>query len=79
MLQVKCKGHLQLFQFLQLLALTIQLEKPELEVKKTELLHKEEELKVQLAELEESLLEVTPLQTLFTIKLNSNPNRCLNF
>ena len=34
------------------------LEKPELEVKKTELLHKEEELKIQLAELEESLLQV---------------------
>ncbi len=44
--------------FLQLLALTIQLEKPELEVKKTELLRKEEELKVQLAGLEETLLEV---------------------
>lgn len=38
--------------------MTIQLEKPELEVKKTELLQKEEELKVQLSELEESLLEV---------------------
>lgn len=36
----------------------LQLEKPELEVKKTELLHKEEELKIQLAELEESLLQV---------------------
>ncbi|XP_057314672.1 cytoplasmic dynein 2 heavy chain 1-like isoform X2 [Hydractinia symbiolongicarpus] len=41
----------------QLLALILQLEKPQLEVKKTELLHKEEELKIQLAELEESLLE----------------------
>ncbi|CAB3978327.1 cytoplasmic dynein 2 heavy chain 1-like [Paramuricea clavata] len=41
----------------QLLAMTIQHEKPELEVKKTELLKKEEDLKVQLAELEESLLE----------------------
>ncbi len=38
--------------------MTIQHEKPELEVKKTELLKKEEDLKVQLAELEESLLEV---------------------
>lgn len=44
--------------FIQLLAMTIQHEKPELEVKKTELLQKEEDLKVQLAELEESLLEV---------------------
>ena len=43
---------------MQLLALTIQHEKPELEVKKTKLLKKEEDLKVQLAELEESLLEV---------------------
>lgn len=42
----------------QLLALTIQLEKPELEVEKTKLLHKEEELKIQLSEMEESLLEV---------------------
>lgn len=42
----------------QLLGITIQHEKPQLEVKKTELLRKEEELKIQLAELEESLLEV---------------------
>ena len=42
----------------QLLALTLQMEKPELEVKKTELLQKEEDLKIQIAELEESLLEV---------------------
>ncbi|KAM7436007.1 Cytoplasmic dynein 2 heavy chain 1 [Porites harrisoni] len=41
----------------QLLGITIQHEKPQLEVQKTELLRKEEELKVQLAELEESLLE----------------------
>jgi len=34
------------------------MEKPELEVKKTELLQKEEDLKIQMAELEESLLEV---------------------
>ena len=38
--------------------MTIQHEKPQLEVQKTELLRKEEELKVQLAELEDSLLEV---------------------
>lgn len=43
---------------LKLLGITIQHEKPQLEVQKTELLRKEEELKVQLAELEESLLEV---------------------
>lgn len=42
----------------KLLGITIQHEKPQLEVQKTELLRKEEELKVQLAELEESLLEV---------------------
>ncbi|XP_070553238.1 cytoplasmic dynein 2 heavy chain 1-like isoform X2 [Ptychodera flava] len=41
----------------QLLATTIQHEKPELEVRKTELLRQEEELKIQLAKLEESLLE----------------------
>ncbi|XP_033632471.1 cytoplasmic dynein 2 heavy chain 1-like isoform X2 [Asterias rubens] len=41
----------------QLLANTIQHEKPELEVRKTELLKQEEDLKIQLAELEQSLLE----------------------
>ncbi|OWF37256.1 Cytoplasmic dynein 2 heavy chain 1 [Mizuhopecten yessoensis] len=41
----------------QLLANTIQNEKPELEVRKTELLKTEEDLKIQLAKLEESLLE----------------------
>ncbi|XP_066286377.1 cytoplasmic dynein 2 heavy chain 1-like isoform X1 [Branchiostoma lanceolatum] len=41
----------------QLLATTIQHEKPELEVRKTELLRQEEDLKVQLAQLEESLLQ----------------------
>ena len=40
----------------QLLALTIQHEKPELEKRKTDLLKAEEDLKVQLARLEESLL-----------------------
>jgi len=43
---------------LQLLAMTLQSEKPELEVRKTELLKQEEDLKIQLAKLEESLLEV---------------------
>jgi len=43
---------------LQLLAMTLQNEKPELEVRKTELLKQEEDLKIQLAKLEESLLEV---------------------
>ncbi|GAB1603232.1 cytoplasmic dynein 2 heavy chain 1-like isoform X1, partial [Argonauta hians] len=41
----------------QLLAQTIQHEKPELELRKTQLLQQEEELKIQLATLEESLLE----------------------
>ncbi|XP_063970614.1 cytoplasmic dynein 2 heavy chain 1 [Lytechinus pictus] len=41
----------------QLLAATIQHEKPELEVRKTALLKQEEDLKIQLAQLEESLLE----------------------
>lgn len=38
--------------------MTLQNEKPELEVRKTELLKQEEDLKIQLAKLEESLLEV---------------------
>lgn len=42
----------------QLLALTIQHEKPELEQRKTQLLREEEELKIKLSKLEESLLEV---------------------
>lgn len=46
------------FTVLQLLAATIQNEKPELEVRKTELLKTEEDLKIQLAKMEESLLEV---------------------
>lgn len=41
----------------QLLAATLQHEKPELESKKTELLKTEEDFKIQLAKLEESLLE----------------------
>jgi hypothetical protein len=40
------------------LATAIQHEKPELEVRKTELLRKEEELKIELAKLEDQLLEV---------------------
>lgn len=47
-----------LFLSLQLLALTIQQEKPELESEKTRLLQQEEDKKIQLAQLEESLLEV---------------------
>lgn len=42
----------------QLLALTIQQEKPELETEKNRLLQMEEEKKIQLALLEETLLEV---------------------
>ncbi len=49
----------------KLLGITIQHEKPQLEVQKTELLRKEEELKVQLAVLEESLLEVCTIIILF--------------
>ncbi|XP_055895255.1 cytoplasmic dynein 2 heavy chain 1-like isoform X1 [Biomphalaria glabrata] len=41
----------------QLLASTLQHEKPELELRKTELLKQEEDLKIQLANLESSLLE----------------------
>ncbi|CAL1541204.1 unnamed protein product [Lymnaea stagnalis] len=41
----------------QLLANTLQNEKPELELRKTELLKQEEDLKIQLAKLESSLLE----------------------
>ncbi len=40
------------------MATAIQHEKPELEVRKTELLRKEEELKIELAKLEDQLLEV---------------------
>lgn len=43
---------------LQLLAFTIQHEKPELEKRNTELLQKEEQMKMQLEKLEQSLLEV---------------------
>lgn len=52
-------NHVLPFLLFQLLATTIQHEKPELEVRKTELLKQEEDLKIQLAELEESLLEVS--------------------
>ncbi|XP_055023019.1 cytoplasmic dynein 2 heavy chain 1 [Boleophthalmus pectinirostris] len=54
----------------QLLALTIQQEKPELETEKTRLLQQEEEKKIQLATLEESLLE-----TLATAQGNILENR----
>ncbi len=40
------------------MATAIQHEKPELEIRKTELLRKEEELKIELAKLEDQLLEV---------------------
>lgn len=50
------------FLSLQLLALTIQQEKPELEREKTRLLQQEEDKKIQLAQLEESLLEVRLLK-----------------
>ncbi|KAF7666054.1 hypothetical protein LDENG_00118150 [Lucifuga dentata] len=54
----------------QLLALTIQQEKPELETEKTRLLQQEEDKKIQLALLEESLLE-----TLATAQGNILENR----
>uniref|UniRef100_A0A673BSH4 Dynein heavy chain ATP-binding dynein motor region domain-containing protein n=1 Tax=Sphaeramia orbicularis TaxID=375764 RepID=A0A673BSH4_9TELE len=54
----------------QLLALTIQQEKPELETEKTRLLQQEEDKKIQLANLEESLLE-----TLATAQGNILENR----
>ncbi|KAG1684369.1 Cytoplasmic dynein 2 heavy chain 1 [Nymphon striatum] len=41
----------------QLLAVALQHEKPELEVRKTELLHQEEEMKLQVTTLEETLLK----------------------
>jgi hypothetical protein len=49
---------LELSFFFKLLALTIQHEKPDLEEQKTKLLQQEEDKKIQLAKLEESLLEV---------------------
>lgn len=55
------------FQF-KLLAVTIQHEKPEIEVRKTELLKQEEDLKIQLDKLEESLLEVLILSVIDPIK-----------
>nr|XP_032832089.1 cytoplasmic dynein 2 heavy chain 1 [Petromyzon marinus]XP_032832097.1 cytoplasmic dynein 2 heavy chain 1 [Petromyzon marinus]XP_032832104.1 cytoplasmic dynein 2 heavy chain 1 [Petromyzon marinus] len=56
----------------QLLALTLQHEKPELETRKTELLCQEEEKKIQLALLEDSLLE-----SLATARGNVLENRAL--
>ncbi|XP_013915709.1 PREDICTED: cytoplasmic dynein 2 heavy chain 1 [Thamnophis sirtalis] len=56
----------------QLLALTIQHEKPDLEEQKTKLLQQEKEKKIQLAKLEESLLE-----TLATCKGNILENKDL--
>jgi hypothetical protein len=50
--------------------MTLQSEKPELEVRKTELLKQEEDLKIQLAKLEESLLQVDILRVNFMQKLN---------
>lgn len=41
---------------LQLLAATLQVEKPELEVRRTDLLRQEEDLKIQLVTLEDQLL-----------------------
>ena len=50
----------------------IQHEKPELEVQKSQLLKQEEELKIELAKLEEALLEVRKiLSTKYNIKINN--------
>lgn len=54
-----------LFIFFKLLALTIQHEKPDLEEQKTKLLQQEEDKKIQLAKLEESLLEVKLMQYIY--------------
>lgn len=54
----------------QLLALTIQHEKPDLEEQKTKLLQQEEDKKIQLAKLEGSLLEVKYVEaTSFTARV----------
>lgn len=50
--------------------MTLQSEKPELEVRKTELLKQEEDLKIQLAKLEESLLQVELSHAYFMLQLN---------
>lgn len=51
----------------QLLALTIQQEKPDLEMEKTRLLQQEEDKKIQLAMLEETLLEVRRCRGLWSL------------
>lgn len=43
----------------QLLGITLQNEKPELEIRKTEMLKQGEDLKIELAKIEQALLEVT--------------------
>lgn len=58
-----------MFFFFKLLALTIQHEKPDLEEQKTKLLQQEEDKKIQLARLEESLLEVMSSQPSFLLLL----------
>jgi hypothetical protein len=63
------------------LATAIQHEKPELEIRKTELLRKEEELKIELAKLEDQLLEVciltkNPLFNFFFFLLIKGFSKC---
>lgn len=72
-------GLLLLFFFFKLLALTIQHEKPDLEEQKTKLLQQEEDKKIQLARLEESLLEVMSFQSGFHIAalLSNRNHNCL--
>lgn len=60
----------------KLLALTIQQEKPELETEKTRLLQQEEDKKIQLAQLEESLLEVDILT--YTTWEQSRGKHCIS-
>lgn len=61
----------------QLLALTIQQEKPELESEKTRLLQQEEDKKIQLAQLEESLLEVR-MQMFDTVDMQKKGTWCFD-
>ena len=62
---------------IKLLGITLQNEKPELEIRKTEMLKQGEDLKIELAKIEQALLEV--FKTIITTiiidhKSNSNNN-----
>ena len=64
---------------MQLLGAVIQHEKPELEVQKSQLLKQEEELKIELAKLEEALLEVrySPVNLLHMKKYTTRKSSCV--